>query len=241
MREVDEAVRHDEFGDAARRFGPIIGVVLALALAGFGGWLFWDNNRESELEQSSEQLIQAYDELEAGNLEAADEEFAAIAASGGPGAANAARMAQAGIALAAGRDDDAVALYDAIANDAEAPPVMRDLASIRSVAVQYDDMEPQAVIDRLGPLAQVENDWFGSAGELVAMAYLAQGREEQAGPLMVEISKSEDVPESLRARMRQMAGFLGYDAIEDVDEMMAEIDAGAGAGGAVTQPMPPQQ
>ncbi len=232
MREVDEAVRQDQFGDIMRRYGVLIGAVVVLGLGAFGGYLFWQNQQESELESYSEQLVQAFDELEAGNFDTADSELAAIAANGGPGAASAARMAQAGIALNAGRDEDAVALYDTVAADEAAPPALRDLAKIRSVAVQFDDLDPQVVIDRIGPLAQADNAWFGSAGELVAMAYLEQGREEQAGPLLVEISKNEDVPESLRARTRQLAGFLGYDAIEDVEEMMAEIAEGRAANAA---------
>ena len=237
MREVDEAVRHDEFGDVMRRYGLLIGGAVALALAGFGGFLYWKNQQESDRERFSEQLVQAFDELEAGNLDTADAELAAIAANGGPGAAAAARLAQAGIALNAGRDEDAIALYDAVASDQEAPPAMRDLAAIRSVALQFDTLDPQVVIDRLGPLAQAQNPWFGSAGELVAMAYLEQGREEQAGPLLVEIASNEDVPDSLRARTRQLAGFLGYDAIEDVEEIMAEITEGVGEAAQA----PPQQ
>ena len=97
--------------------------------------------------------------------------------------------------------------------------------------MQFDDLDPQVVIDRLGPLAQADNAWFGSAGELVAMAYLEQDRAEQAGPLLVEIARNEDVPESLRARTRQLAGFLGYDAVEDVEEMMAEIAEARAANG----------
>jgi len=69
------------------------------------------------------------------------------------------------------------------------------------------------------------------------MAYLEQGREEQAGPLLVEIASNEDVPDSLRARTRQLAGFLGYDAIEDVEEIMAEITEGVGEAAQA----PPQQ
>jgi len=237
MREVDDAVRQDDFGNAMRRYGLVIGLFVVLGLGGFGGYLYWQHQQEAERERYSEQLVQAFDELEAGNFDTADAELAPIAANGGPGAAAAARLAQAGIALNAGRDDDAVALYDLVAADEEAPPAMRDLAAIRSVAVQFDTLEPQVVIDRLGPLATAENPWFGSAGELVAMAYLEQGRDEQAGPLLVEIAGNESVPETLRARTRQLAGFLGYDAIEDVEEMMAEIAQGGGRAASA----PPQQ
>jgi hypothetical protein len=73
------------------------------------------------------------------------------------------------------------------------------------------------------------NAWFGSAGELVANAYLDQGKPEQAGPLLVAIAQDETVPQSLRARMLQLAGRYGFDAIDDVDELMSDLGSGNGA------------
>ena len=76
-------------------------------------------------------------------------------------------------------------------------------------------MLPQQVVDRLKPLAVPGNPWFGSAGELVGMAYIKQGRTELAGPLFAAISRDKEAPASLRSRSRQLAGLLGVDAIDD--------------------------
>lgn len=223
MREVDEAVRNDSVGSALKQYGLAGGILLAIGLAAFGGFLFWQSSKETALEAQSETLITAIDELEAGNLTLADEELAALALDGSPGAVAAANMLRAAIALEEGRNADAAVLYDRVANNEGAPPPLRDAATVRSVTIQYDDMDPADVIARLGPLAVADSDWFGSAGELVAMAYLDQGREEQAGPLLVQIAKDENVPQSLRARTRQLAGLLGFDAVEDVEETLAEL------------------
>jgi hypothetical protein len=83
-------------------------------------------------------------------------------------------------------------------------------------------MTPEAVIARMKPLAKPGNPWFGSAGELLAAAYLKQGKKDLAGPLFAAIAKDESVPRSLRSRTRQMAGQLGYDAVSDVDQVLAE-------------------
>ncbi|QZH75311.1 MAG: tetratricopeptide repeat protein [Erythrobacter sp.] len=222
MREVDEAVRQDQAASFAKRYGVPIGGAVVLALAAFGGFLWWQESRENALEEQSEALVQAMDELDAGNVTTADEELAALS-EGTDGAAAVAAMLRAGIALQQDRPADAVVLFDRVANNAELPQELRDVAAIRSVSAQYDDLDPQAVIDRLGPLAQADSPYFGSAGELVAHAYLAQGKNDQAGPLLVAIARSEDVPQSIRGRTRQLAGLLGFDAIEDVDAALAEI------------------
>lgn len=223
LREVDEAVRQDQLGYAAKRYGWAIGGALILALAAFGGYLFWQDRREAQLEEASETLITTLDKLEAGQIDQAEDDLAALAADGSNATAISAKMARAGIALQANRREEAVALFDEIAADADAPQPYRDLATLRSVATRFEEMQPQQVVDRLKTLATPGNPWFGSAGELVAMAYLKQGKQDLAGPLFAAIAKDEDVPQTLRSRTRQMAGLLGYDAVVDVDETLAQM------------------
>jgi hypothetical protein len=222
LREVDEAVRQDQLGSVAKRYGWWMGGGLVLALAAFAGYLFWQDRREAQLDANSEKLITTLDKLEAGQFDQSADDLAALADSGDTATAFAAKLARAGVALQTNRRDEAVAILDEIAADGDAPQPYRDLAKIRSVAAQFDDLPPEQVIDRLKPLATPGNAWFGSAGELVGMAYLKQGKRNLAGPLFAAIAKDETVPPSLRTRTRQLAGLLGYDAV-DVDETLAEL------------------
>ena len=231
MREVDEAVRQDEVSTFARKYGWALGIGLVLALAAFGGFLLWQSRSESQLEAASEQLTAALDELEAGNLDIADDELTAVAAGDSQAAAAIATLLRGGIAMEQGRGAEAVKLFAAIANDDDLPSELRDLGAIRLMGAQFDDVAPQVVIDRLGPIAVPGNAYYGSAGELVAFAYLAQEKPAEAGPLLVAIAKDDTVPQSIRARTRQLAGLLGFDAIEDVEETIAELGGAEVAGG----------
>ena len=222
MREVDEALRQDELSGFFKSWGiPLIAIVV-IGLAGLGGYLWWDHTRQQAAAERGEKMIVAIDELEVGNLKDADSHLAEIAAQGGTASAVAATLIRAGIALEEGRTDDALKLYEQVSADKAAPQPYRDLAAIRAVAASFDTTEPQAVIDRLKALATPGNPWFGVAGELVGMAYLKQGKEELAGPLFASMARDEDLPESLRARSRQLAGLLGVDAIDDVIEAKAK-------------------
>lgn len=222
LREIDDAVREDQYLEFARKYGrPLLGVVIVGLLA-FGGYLFWDSRQEAALEAHSERLIAALDQAEAGNLDSADASAEALAADSEGGTRAAALLMRAGIAMDEGRTADAVALYAQVASSDDTPPVLRDLASIREMAASFDTRDPAEVIARLEPLAVPGNPWFGSAGELVAMAYAEQGKNDRAGTLFGEIARSEDVPDSLRSRARQMAGLMGVDAIEDADAFMED-------------------
>jgi hypothetical protein len=236
LREVDEAVRSDQLGSVAKRYGWWIVAGLVLALAAFGGYLFWSDRRESQLEANSEKLVTTLDKIEAGQIDQSADDLAELADSGDTATAYSARMARAGVALRADRRQEAVAIFDEIAAADEAPQPYRDLATIRSVAARFEELPPQQVVDRLKALATPGNPWFGSAGELVGMAYLKQGKTNLAGPLFAAIAKDEDVPQTLRSRTRQLAGLLGYDAVSNVDETLAEM---RNEDQAATPPAPP--
>jgi hypothetical protein len=223
FREVDEAVRQDQLGFVAKRYGWAIGGGLVLALAAFGGWVFWQDRSEEQLEERSEQLVKAFDQIEAGGIRQADLQLTTLAGEGSSATAISAKLAQAGIALRDNRRKEAIDLFEGIAADSDAPQAYRDLATIRVVAVRFEELPPQQVIDRLKPLATPGNPWFGSAGEMVGMAYLAQGKKNLAGPLFAAIAKDEKVPQTLRGRARQLAGVLGYDAVVDVDKTLADM------------------
>ncbi len=226
LREVDEAYREDQVAALVRRYGKPVGIGLLIALLLFGGYLFWSTQQEGELEQQSEELVKSIDAIEAGNFDTAAPVLDKLIAEGSDGQRTSARMLQAGVALRQGREADAVRLYGQVRIDEDAPQAYRDLATIREVAVAFDGMNKAEVVNRLKPLAVPGNAWFGSAGELLAMAYLEQNRRDLAGPLLSQIAKDEEVPQNLRSRARQLAGVLGVDAIEDVDAALADVGGG---------------
>ena len=228
LREVDDAVRQDELSDVLRKYGkPVIGAVV-LGLIAFAGYLFWDSRQEAEMEKQSEALVSALDQIEAGNLQTGAAALEPVIKDGSDGARIAALMMKAGIAQEQGKGAEAAKLFAEVSADKDAPETLRDLATLREIAATYDTRKPDEIIARLKPLAVPGNAYFGSAGEMVAMAYLDQGKRKEAGALFAQIAKSEEVPEALRSRTRRMAGLLGVDAIEDVEKVLEESQAPAG-------------
>lgn len=218
MREVDEALREQQFFDMLSRYGRPLAVAIVLALTALGGYLWWDNSTKEAAAKLSERTTIAIDKLEAGSVDAAAKDLALLAKEKNAGTRASAAMALAAIALDQGRSDDAARQFAALAADSTMPQPMRDLATIREVSIRFDAMKPDDVIARLKPLAVPGKPWFGSAGELVGLAYLAQGKTDLAGALFAQIAKDTTVPESLRTRARQIAGSLGYDGGVELPE-----------------------
>jgi len=234
LREVDDALREDQFVTAFKRYGKPAGAGLVAALAGLAGWLWWGNHTEQQTAQRAEQLTIALDQLEGNTPDMANPALAQISKGEG-GTAAIARLLSAGMAIKDGNKDQGVKIYAEVAADGNVPQPYRDLATVRGVAASYDTMKPQEVVARLKPLAIPGNPWFGSAGELVGLAYLKLGQKDLAGPLYAAMAKDKDLPDSLKARARQVAGVLGFDAIDDVAKVP---DAGTSAAGALAAPTP---
>jgi hypothetical protein len=225
LREVDDALREDTAMLMLRRYGKPVGAGLAIGLAALGGYLWWGSHQQDLAAGRAEQAVIALDQVDAGQEALANKTLDALASGDGAGTAAIAKLVEAGLLAKQGKDKDAAVRYGAVAADASVPQPYRDLATLRQVALSFDAMKPEEVVAKLKPLAAPGNPWFGSAGELLGMAYIKQGKKDLAGPLFGAIAKDKDQSESLRARTRQMAGLLGFDAVEDIAKA-AEAPAG---------------
>ncbi len=221
LREVDDALRQDEMLGAFKRYGRPIGIAVGAGLLALAGYLWWNDSRQAAAGERGEQLTLALDKLDSGNRTEADKQLAALAGKADDGTAAAAKMTRAGIALAENRKADALKLFAEVSADGDAPQPFRDLATIRAVAADFDALPAEQVVARLKPLAIPGNAWFGSAGELLGMAYLKQGKNSLAGPLFAAIAKDKNSPASLRDRARSLAGLLGVDAVDDPEKAAA--------------------
>lgn len=227
LREVDDAVRQDEMLGAARRYGIPVLIAVVLALAALGGWLWWRNHNANTLGEQGEQFALVLDQVQAGKYDAAAAALTPLAAKPSTGVGSLAVIMRAAIAQQLSRNAEAAKGFGSLAGNGDAPQALRDLATVREIAAAFDTLPPQQVVDRLKPLAVPGNPWFGSAGEMLAMAYLKQGKRELAGPLFAAMARDTKVPDTLRGRARQLAGLLGVDAIDDVAKSPAAADGAA--------------
>ena len=213
LREVDDELRRDQLMGFWSRWGLWVGVGIAAALIAFAGYLYWQHRREVAAGEQGETLQTAFDALGREQPARAAKPLADLAASGNGGYAALARFTQADILLQKPDLKGAAAKFAEIANDGSVAQPFRDLALVRQTSAEFDTLKPQVVVERLRPLAVAGNAWFGSAGEMVAVAYLRMNRTDLAGAMFGKIARDNDVPETIRQRAVQMAGAVGVDAV----------------------------
>ncbi|MBA3666911.1 MAG: tetratricopeptide repeat protein [Sphingomonas sp.] len=212
VREVDENLRRDQVRDAARRYGKWILVAVVLFLAAVGGYLYWQYRQSERASDDSEAVSAALDKVTSGNVKEAAAELVPLGGSTNDVTRASALLARAALATRQNDRKTASDLYQQVAADEGLPQPFRDLATVRGTAVDFDTMKPDAAIARLAPLAQSGNAFFGTAGEMTAMAMLAKGDKAGAGALFAKIAADKQVPETIRSRAVQIAGSLGVDA-----------------------------
>lgn len=211
-REVDENLRRDQMRDMAKAYGKWLVAAVVLFLAAVAGWLYWQDRQRQESQRQSEELSNAYAQIGAGKADQIGPSLEGLAKSGGDVVRASALLTEAAIALEKNDRPAAIAKYREIANDGGLPDTYRDLATLRSTALEFDTLKPEEVVARLQPLAQPGKPWFGSAGELTAMAYLKLNQRDKAGRLFAAIAADKQVPDTLRSRAVAIAGTLGVDA-----------------------------
>jgi len=212
VREVDENLRRDQAQDFLKKNGPwIIGAVL-LFLAAVAGYLYWQDRQLKASEADTEKLNEVMMEIGGGQIATAEKDLPALQGSKSQGISAAARLTHAALLLDKSDRKAAIDEYRAVANDKDLAQPYRDVAMIRLTALEFDQIKPEDVIARLDPLAKPGNPWFGSAGELTAMAMLKQGKKSEAGRMFAAMAADNQVPNTIRSRAVQIAGTLGVDA-----------------------------
>lgn len=211
FREVDESLRQQQAIDFWRNHGKTVIVAVVALLVGFGSMLLWQNHRRQQVETHAEQLTTVLDDLDAGK-KVQPPVLAKIGDSHQEGYQIASRLLAAELAL--GRKDSkaAIAGFGAIATDTSVAQPYRDLALVRQTAIEFDQLPTATIVARMKPLAVPGGAWLGSGGEMLAAAYMRDGKPQLAGPVWGMIAKDDKIPPSLRSRASQMAAMLGTDA-----------------------------
>lgn len=217
IREVSDEVRRERMEHAARRYGLVVGAIVLLALIAFGAVLAWRSHRDSVAGEQGERLTAALGDLSSGKEADARKSLGALASTDTKGYAPLARITLADAMIKDGKDADAAAAFLKISSDGAVPQQLRDLALVRATALDFDKITPQVAIDRLKPLAVPGNPWFGSAGEMSGIAYLNLNQPKQAGAMFVAVTKDPHVPRSIKARVAQLAGNLGFQVVQPAD------------------------
>jgi hypothetical protein len=212
IREVDENLRRSQAENFAKRWGKWLIALAILFLVAVAGWQYWRADQARKADANSEAFSAVLNDIGQGKEGNVPQRLDAIAAEANDSMGAAARLTRAALALESADRTTALAQYRSVMEDKGVPQAYRDAATVRLTQMEFDTLKPDEVIARLQPLAVRDSAWFGSAGEMTALAMLKANRRSEAARLLTAIGADRNVPAPIRGRAEQLGSALAIPA-----------------------------
>jgi hypothetical protein len=208
LREVDEAVRHDQYKKLWDNYGvhALVGALLIVAgVAAYKGWSYW---QERQAQDAGAKFSQALIMEDGADAAKAQEILSALAAQGPQGYRVLARFQLAASEAKAGDIDKAAADYDALANDASVDQILQGHAALQAAALRLDKADYAEMERRLKGLIDSNSAWRFSAHELLGLSAYRQNNMREAEKQFSTLISDEDTPPNLRERADMMLALI---------------------------------
>ncbi len=215
-KEVDDDLRAEQARRLLRRYGGLAIVVVVLAGAGLAGWQGWRWHERGQDQAAAEIYLKAMQNADsslgsgqAPGRAAASAGFAQVGATAPDGYRILSRLREAALQEDGGGKAAALSLWQLVADDNAADPLLRDLASLMWVEAQLDVGDPSVLQGRLVALTVPTNPWHGLAQEAQAVLDLRQGHTEAARRTLQGLAQDTTSPDGVRGRANGLLARLG--------------------------------
>lgn len=208
FREVEQDLRRERASRLWEKYGIyVIGLAVAIVVgaAAIIGWQEW---RISVNEAASDR----YDEVVAAAQKEKPAEAVAMlkqfADDNSGGYAVLARLQEADALMEAGKTEEAVKAFEAVASDSDATEIVRGMASIKAMLLTLDKASLDDVKARMMPLVEARSPWASNAQELMGLAAYRAGDYQFANEQFQAILESQSIPPGMRDRAHVMQAVL---------------------------------
>lgn len=237
INEVEEELRKDDYNKLLKRYGPAIGAVLFLIVAGTGV-LEWRKSSADRIARAASASYVTAAELEReGDKDKAVSAFLALADKAPAGYSGLSLMRAASIELEAGNRSKAVALYDQAAKQFELPR-HADLAGLKAAYILADNGAYSEVQSRIDPLAAKDAPYEFLARELAGFVAFQSDDMDLARQEFTYLDSIPGVPQAIAQRASQFLSLVPA-ASSTADFAPDVVAVGSGEDDAsITPPVP---
>ncbi len=214
--EVDEELRAERAQALLKKYGGVIVAVALLIVGAAAGWQGWRWYQARQDQAAAAEYLTAMTLAEptaagssAANRSAAIGEFDRLTASAPEGYRTLARLRAAALKADAGDLQGATALWDQVAGDGSADPLLRDLASLLWAQHLIGSADPALLEARLKALAAPDNPWHSLADEQLALLDMRLGKTDQAKATLRSLAQDTTAPSGVRGRASGLLNRLG--------------------------------
>jgi hypothetical protein len=203
--EIEDELREERMHEMLKKYGGLLFAGALLLIGAVAGWKAWGWYQDRQDLAAATSYLAASSRAEAAgiagpNRPQAIAAFQAVAAETPAGYRVLARLREAALRGDAGDLTGASALWDSVAADSAADPLLRDLASLMWCLYHADKGDPEMLEARLKPLAAPGNSWRSLAQEQLALLDLRLGHTDTAKAQFKKLGEDSTAPQGVRGR-----------------------------------------
>lgn len=214
--EIEEEVRAERLRHLLSRYAGLILIAVLLIVAAVAGWRLWGSYQTRRDQRAAVLYLTAVNQVrtpgDAGKETrlAGQSELVQLAKTAPPGYRALARLRAAALLEQDGKTAEALAMYNALATDSSAGPLLRQLATLLWAERQIDTGDPQSLEARLKPLAAPDSPWRALAERELALLDMRRNKPEAARATLQGLATDATAPvgvrESAQLLLQQMEG-----------------------------------
>jgi len=207
INEVEEELRKDDYNRLLKKYGPAIGVILFLIVAG-AGYMEYRKYADAKEARAVAAIYTAADtQQDEGQKDDAIVSFAELGGTGPDGYSGLSYMRAAAISLDQGDVQGAIQYFDQAAARFTRPR-HKDLAQLKAAYLLADQGSHSELIARLPPLTEKDAPYEYLAYELLGFAYAESGDISNARQQYAFLTSVPGVPTAIKARAEQSMALL---------------------------------
>ncbi len=208
LREVQDEIRRERLATIWDRFGAVIIGAAALLVIGVGGYKYAEYRNLSAREAAGLEFEAASRLAAQGKTQESHQAFDAMIKTAPAGYNALARLRNAGALATEKKTAEAVAAYDSVAKDASADSLLRDFAALQAALLRVDSADWTEMQNRLNDLIRDNNAWRAPARELLGLAAMKAGNQEEARKAFEQILGDSTAPPATAERAQIMMRVL---------------------------------
>ncbi len=207
INEVEEELRKDDYNRLLKKYGPAIGVVLFLIVAGTGYMEYRKYAADKKAQAVSAIYTAADKQLDDGKPDEAVAAFVELSSTGPEGYSGLSLMRAAAIRQDQGDPISAVRFFDKAAEKFSVDR-HKQLAQLKAAYLLADQGAYSDVIGRVTPLSQTEEPYEFLARELLGYAHAESGDLAAAREQFAYLTSVPGVPATVKQRAEQSMALM---------------------------------
>ncbi|MEX2167031.1 MAG: tetratricopeptide repeat protein [Methyloceanibacter sp.] len=208
LREVEEAVRQERYKALWDKYGVFVLGLIVLGVAGVAGHTGWTYWQERQAQEAGSKFSQALMLEDGADQAKAQEMLSSLAETGPQGYRVLSRFQLAAAEAKAGKTDEAVKAYDALATDANVDKILQGLATLQGAALRLDSADYAEMERRLKGLMDSNSAWRFSARELLGLSAYRLNDMREAERQFTALLGDPGTPPNLRERAEMMLALI---------------------------------